>query len=421
MKKLHLLILAAIAGSTSIAHAQEATSGFRFSGFGTLAAVKTDTDEARFGSSPNGQLGGAHESGIDGSVDTKFGVQGSYLFNEKFSTTVQLLSQKGAYNDYVPRVEWAYVKYEPSNALSFRAGRIRLPAFLISDSKDIGYSQTWVRPPREVYSQFVLSYLYGADMIYRTKVGSFDLTLQPFVGTDHNYKIPTATGPLGLDVRNVYALSATAESGPWTFRIGSVSSSISLAHDKGDNAATDALNLFNTMVPGLGYGDLANKIRLHNSSVTFSGVSGIYDDGKWLAQSEYTIRRSDSLAVNDSTGWYVMGAYRIAKWTPYVTYASVKNNNPGSYVDHNNLPVISATVSAIMSGVYQSSYTDQHTWALGTRYDLMKNVALKGQFDHVTTGGANGNVRGLFVETTPAFRAGPHNVNVVSLLVDFVF
>ena len=420
MKRIHVLILAALASAASSAHAEESTSGFSFSGFGTAAAVKTNTDDARFSGGPAVQLGGVH-NGIHGAIDNKLGVQGSYKFNDQLSATVQLLSRKGGDDDFKPRVEWAYIKYDPTSDLSFHAGRIRLPAYLISDSKDVGYSQTWVRVPQEVYAQFNLTYVTGIDLTYRTKVGGVGLTFQPLFGEQKNYNTPGNPTPNAIDTKDIAALSATAEIGNWTLRIGTLQTKISSLANGGVNAGSLALSNFNRLAPGLGYGDLAAKVAVVNAKTTFSGVAGVYDDGTWLFQSEYAVRRSDTLSVNNSHGWYGLGSYRIGKWTPYLIYAVLKNENPGTYTDRNGLPVISATVSAIMSGVYQASYTDQHTVSVGTRYDLMKNVALKGQFDRITTGGPSGNTRGLFTVTTPAFRSGPHNVNVVSLLVDFIF
>jgi len=420
MKKLHVLILAALAGAASTAHADEPTSGFSFSGFGTAAAVKTNTDEARFSAGPAVQLGGVH-NGIDGAIDNKLGLQGAYQFNKELSATVQLLSKKGGDDDFKPRVEWAYLKYEPTSNLSMHAGRIRVPAFLISDSKDVGYSQTWVRTPQEVYALFTLTYLTGVDLIYRNKIGDVSFTVQPQFGSQNKYNTPGNPTPYAIKAADVAALNATAEIGSWLVRIGTVQSKISGLFNNGANAGSDALNFFNQLAPGLGYGDLAKKVAVKDAKTTFSGIAGVYDDGTWTFQSEYTVRSSESLAINDSTGWYAFGSYRVGKWTPYMIYSKVKNTNDQNYTDRNNVPGISPIVSALISGVNQSSFTDQHTVSIGTRYDLMKNVALKGQFDRITTGGPNGNARGLFTVTTPAFVAGPHNVNVVSFLVDFIF
>jgi len=420
MKRIHVLILAALASAASSAHADEPTSGFSFSGFGTAAAVKTNTDEARFSAGPAVQLGGVRK-GIDGAFDDKLGLQGTYKFNDQLSATVQLLSKKAGDDDLKPRVEWAYLKYEPTSNLSMHAGRIRVPAFLISDSKDVGYSQTWVRTPAEVYAQFTLSYITGVDLVYRAKLGDFNITLQPQFGSQNKYNSPGNPTPYPIKASDLGALNATAEIGNWLFRLGTVQVKISGTPNNGDNPASLALTTFNQLAPGLGYGDLANKLAVRNDKTTFSGVAGVYDDGTWTFQSEYTVRRSDTLSINNSHGWYALGSYRVGKWTPYLTYATIKNENPDSYTDHNGIPVVSATVSAIVSAVYQSSFTNQHTVSVGTRYDLMKNVALKAQFDRITTGGPAGNQRGLFAAASPAFMASSHNVNVMSLFVDFIF
>jgi hypothetical protein len=55
------------------------------------------------------------------------------------------------------------------------------------------------------------------------------------------------------------------------------------------------------------------------------------------------------------------------------------------------------------------------TVAAGLRWDAFRNVALKAQFESAQNNGLN------FVQTTPAFEGRAGKVNVLTLLVDFVF
>jgi hypothetical protein len=54
---------------------------------------------------------------------------------------------------------------------------------------------------------------------------------------------------------------------------------------------------------------------------TIMAIGASYDPGKWFAMGEWTRINTRSF-VGLSTGWYVSGGYRIAKFTPYLTYFS---------------------------------------------------------------------------------------------------
>ncbi|MBE0621278.1 MAG: porin [Burkholderiales bacterium] len=416
------LVLAAAIASPS-GQAQEQESRFKLSGFGTLGLVQTNTDQAQFVTSPSIQVDGARKgNGVlrNGSIDSKLGLQGTYQVTPQLTATLQFLSKQGPDDDFSPRTEWAYLKYEAANNLSIHAGRIRIPAFMISDSLDVGYSQPWLRPPGEVYAQVPISTINGVDAVYRTRIGNAFVTVQPMIGNG-DFKFAAAPQPTVGKYENVFALNATAEFGALTLRAGHLQGKVTVPKSTdGDNPAVQALNAFDAIAPGFGYGELADSMRLKNVTATFTGIGASYDDGSLIAQSEYTIRHADSYAINNSTGWYVMGGYRFGKWTPYAMYSKLTNDDPRSYVDSNGTAV-SPMVSALVSAVYQSAFTDQHTVAVGVRYDLMKNVDIKAQFQRTTTGGPAGNVQGLFVHTTPSFAAAPQDVNVLSIATDFIF
>jgi hypothetical protein len=50
-----------------------------------------------------------------------------------------------------------------------------------SDFREVGYANTWVRPPIEVYGQEPLDSVDGMDVLYRTVLGPVDLAAQAFL------------------------------------------------------------------------------------------------------------------------------------------------------------------------------------------------------------------------------------------------
>jgi predicted porin len=121
-------------------------------------------------------------------------------------------------------------------------------------------------------------------------------------------------------------------------------------------------------------------------------IGASYDPGNWLIQAEYTYAKLAGLSPNH-TAYYVLGGYRLGTFTPYAMYANIKpDDTPGFPIRH------------------------QNTTSLGLRWDAMRNIAVKLQYDHVQLGKDN---TGFFTRVKPALAGS--NVNVLGLAVDFVF
>src|ERR1700722_12236486 len=144
---------------------------FSVHGFATAGGVVTNTNNAEF-------VRGAETSGADKTptenVDSNLGVQATARFNSWISATVQVLEDSSILTD---PIAWAYVKIDPLNNLSIKVGKIEMPVFMISDSRDIGYANTWVRPPNEVYALSLNEELKGGEATYTIPVGPTHLSL----------------------------------------------------------------------------------------------------------------------------------------------------------------------------------------------------------------------------------------------------
>jgi hypothetical protein len=118
----------------------------------------------------------------------------------------------------------------------------------------------------------------------------------------------------------------------------------------------------------------------------------------------------------------VSGGYRIAKFTPYLSYASVKPNSktsdPG--LDVSTLPPFlqgpAAGLNAGLNAILATA-ADQKTISLGARWDVMKNIDLKLQYDHVDLGAGSA---GTLINIQPNFQRGGE-VNLFSIAIDFVW
>ncbi|MDH4133553.1 MAG: hypothetical protein OEV31_02060, partial [Gammaproteobacteria bacterium] len=172
---------AGLLGGLSLPASGASTDNITFSGFLTAGA--------NYASQPVlANTGAVSSDGSIGNVvsfekDSRFGLQVSAQINPEVSVTGQMLA-KANENSYSLSTDWAYVKYRASNNLSVRAGRVKLPSFLISDYNEVGYAYPWVRPPQEMYSANPMTGVNGVDMLLRFNMGDLGLLIQPFYGNN---------------------------------------------------------------------------------------------------------------------------------------------------------------------------------------------------------------------------------------------
>jgi hypothetical protein len=82
-----------------------------------------------------------------------FALQGTVHMSDMFSATVQGMVRRMFNTGFQLDVPVFFVKADLTRDVSVRVGRIQLPVFMSSDYRQVGYSNTWVRPPIEVYGQ----------------------------------------------------------------------------------------------------------------------------------------------------------------------------------------------------------------------------------------------------------------------------
>jgi hypothetical protein len=332
---------------------------FTFSGYGTLGLTRTDTDDWEY--IRDGQVAGA-DTGLDFNTDSNLGLQLTGRANKWLSATVQVLTQERYVDNMDTEVEWAYIKIEPVEDLSLLLGRVALPTFAISDTRNIGYANTWIRPPNEVYGMAVIHRLNGAQLSYRRQIGPVNATGTILAGESQITVFAT-----DFDVKRVKGWNIQTDIDWVTLRVGRVWCDNQLG------------------------GGLEDRY-------TFSGVGVLIDHNNVVAQGEFVTRRSGSFPeVVDADGWYVLGGYRFGKFLPYASYATTNTKFPQS------LFVFSAK---------------QSTFAAGLRWDAFSSAALKFQVDHSDTD----NTQGIsFVAGNAGTPAVTKSVTVFSLALDVVF
>lgn len=382
---------------------------FSFSAFGTLGAVHSSEDRADFTASPLSPDGAGFSDKWSPNVDSRLGAQVMVRFSPQLSAMLQVISEQ-RYNDtYTPHVEWANLTYQPIPELSLRVGRIVLPTFLISDSRKVGYANPWVRPPVEVYSLSPIFDSDGAYVSYQVHLGE---VLNTVVGT---YGQTSFGYPQGgqFAVKRLRVVADTVEYGAATLHVAYQASSYTY-HTL--DPLFDAFQQFGPQ--GIA---LANKYDLDNKAAQVITAGALYDPGNWFVTGEWG-QRSLNSAAGEATAWYLSGGYRLAKLTPYLTYsrstADTNTSDPG--LSLSGLPANVAGAAAGLNAALNSilgSLAAQKTVSIGSRWDVMKNVDLKLQYDHINLGAGSA---GTLINVQPDFQRGG-TVNVASIAIDFVW
>lgn len=365
--------LAIMAIGTSTAHADDTSQPmFKLSGFGTLGASHSSEDRGDYvldSTMPKG-AGLSNDWAIGN--DSRIGAQVSAKFTPRITAVLQVISEYQEDNTYNPSLEWANIKYSFSPDLNVRLGRIALPTFLNSDTRDVGYSYPWVHPPVDLYRQLTITHSDGIDATYRFTAGEATSVIKAIYGRNELAR-PTSTSTS----KDLWGIFDSVEYGPATFHLGyqeRISSSL--------NHVTGVTS------PWAKTSDLS--------------AGAIYDSGNWFVTGEWIQRKS----TTKKGAMYVSAGYRINKLTPYMIYSQ---DSPSSFLPGAPPP----TATAI-----QNAEKSQRTLSLGTRWDFKRNVDLKLQYDLVRLG-ANSNGHLINVPTTTLLYG--NKFHVLTVAVDFIF
>ncbi|MGS0740344.1 porin [Glaciimonas sp. GG7] len=382
---------------------------FSFNGFGTLGAAHSSERNADFTSSSlkPGGAGYSHHWSTD--VDSLIGGQVSTDFTPQWSAVLQVIAQQNYDNTYRPHIEWANIKYQFTPDFSVRIGRTVLPTFLLSDTRTLGYTYPWVRPPVDLYHLSPATTGDGIDISYRLHVGDATNTLQANLGKN-NTDLPNNGGV--SRARHLWGISNTTDIGALTVRIAYQKTKLTVA-------AVDPLFAAFRQFGAQGIA-LANTYDVDDKPFSLLEIGASYDPGNWFVMSEWGNFSGHSI-IGKNTAWYVSSGYRIGTFTPYLTYSKVKSDNlsdPGLSVAA--LPAFLAAPASSLNAVLNailSMKSVQNTISIGGRWDFMKDTDLKLQFDHIRI--SNGS-KGVLTDIQPGFQRGG-KVNLLSATIDFVF
>jgi hypothetical protein len=350
-----------LALATIPAHGAPAIDDYvSFSGFGTLGEAYSSYGLADFTGTVSQPNGAGYSRSWSSTVDSKLGAQANITLTDSLSGVVQILSSEDLAGSYKPSLEWANLKYQITPDLALRLGRTVLQTYERSDTAYVGYALPWVRVPIEITYTSTATNADGLEVLYRLKTGAITHNLGVQWGT-------TTEDLPGLAYTSNRAHVVLFED---TLQYGDVS--LRLAYQKLDSQ-----------------GFPATRLTLVDAGFT-------YDPGAWFvtADSNHTSDRY----FGDFISGYVSAGVRFGPFAPYTLYSSTHEQSVGT--------------SAL------SSLGDQHTVAIGVRWDFARNLDFKLQLDQVTIDTLDDPA--AFTNLQPGARIG-NKANVVSLALDFIF
>ena len=404
---LSLALALLLAGSSAVAGPR-----LLLSGFGTLGyAVLDDPDaEYRTGRAADG----ADDSGSF-EVDSRLGLQLDIEAAERFSATLQGIAREGDEGDPEAQLEWAFLRWLPIDSVTLRAGRLALPVYALSDYREVGYANTLLRPPEDVYSQVPFRSIDGIDASVYTEFGETLLDVQVYAGQiDRSLAL---FGGVDIEVRDALGVIVAAERGPFRLRLSHVSTRFGV-----DSPALrqvhDGIVRAAPLVPVLA--DLERDFAGRPERTRFGAIGLSLDLEQVFVDAEYTRRRVDSW-VPDADAWYVSVGTRIGRFTPYAFASaadSIEERRRGVDLPSiGELPLLERAIDDAFGGA------DQATQGVGLRWDFFPDVALKLQLERVSSKPNDVGIsldRGGPTEAPPSPGSGG-DVVLGSVVVDFVF
>jgi hypothetical protein len=397
LKNNHTALVVALIACGSLPGLAQAQSmpEFKFSGFGTLAATHSSDKNSDFIGSLFQPNGAGRTKSTSLNPDSKLGAQVNATFSDKLSGVVQVVTQHQYDNSYTPQIEWANLKYQVSPELSVRAGRIAAPSYLLSESRFVGYANAWARPPVEPYGVLSITSNDGLDATWRSQLGGANNTAQVYVGQS-SVKLPGGTE---VKSKPTWGINDSVEIGSLTLRAGYNAFKL----DLGIASVQPLLNA----AKQFGFAAIADKYKLNDMPLKALALGANYDPGSWFVMSEFVDLKGSGF-LSDARAWYVSAGYRFGSLTPYATRSSSK-----ARID---AETGAGPLNAAFTSTLYAFNATQSTNSVGLRWDAMKNVAIKAQFDRITTGSrSNGRLRAY-----PGFVQGS-SVSLATLAADFVF
>lgn len=379
------------------------------------------------------------DSGGSFDTDSVLGAQGDLRLNPQWSATVQLKLAQSLKSDsrWDLTPSWAFVAWRPTDDWLLRAGRMRAPLYLQSESMDVGVTHDMARLPVEMYTLAPSSDFAGLSVARTWSLGSRDLSLDLYsgqIGTSARFWLRDGAPPqygAGANFVDVKLRSSglvlTLRSPEGTVRGGLHRTS--LRRSDGQPIATSYP--FVEVAPGIGYYQVDDQLPGPGVPVTGSISNTIYTVGLeqtflpgWRIAAEYArIAQRDTELGSDSHGGYVALFHSMGRFTPYASWGRLRSSDGtigwNERLTTNLLPAFipgADQINAAQRTAGETGYAvDQHSTALGASFAIDAGQKVKLEWLHTRIGRVSRLV------DTPQGQESPRHTSIDTLSVGYHF
>ena len=306
----------------------------------------------------------------DGSFyGTKFGLNVTSVVSDQMTVAAQMFSAIQEDN-YHTHLDWAFARFDLSDAFAVRAGKIKYPVGIVNEYVDVGVSYPWIQPPLVIYSespsgpQATRESYTGADVLWNTVSGDWTFGADLFSGQ---------VDLTGMTIKKMVGLTARAD---WNDAI-----MVQASHYTGDMAPDDPTSMMGMMMDGKSH------------SATVAGVKMDWHNIVAYAESAKVKMDVTMMGITpmNSDSWYATLGYRfMGRYLPHYTYQKWD----------------------------QDDGDGQEISTIGFNYSVSTNAVVKLEYSNIKTDGT-----GLFVDSSvpPVPTAPSGDVKMTSVGVDVVF
>lgn len=307
-----------------------------------------------------------------------FGLQVEYEFTEALSVFLQGAALYDRQDESDLSLDWAYFNYDLGNDYSLRLGQFLVPFLQGTELKSIGYSRLWARPLVPGSGAGGFTDYTGVELIKRVLLENSNLNIQIALGEpEHDLD--------QIDARFMGLMAATYEARNYWIRAALLRVDYEISTPRGAVIDSDAQVLM---------ASIEAEIR-HQEIIINAGLSNTKAD----------ITPDDSLA-------YLSVGYQAGNYTPYILGKVTRR-----HFDTFTVPVESPPGPPPPGPPPPSpppppdGDRDTTSLAIGFRFDLGDNYAIKSQWQHIKTEDDSRATDGTAVQSG----------NVFSILIEGVF
>lgn len=372
LRSLTFALLLALAASTGRAD-DLSGSPFVFRAFGTLGAVYQNARGLAYRRDVS-QGHGARAGEVDLGTDSLLGLQVTGRASSSLDAQVQTIVRRNAAGVWRPELARAFARYQPSETVMVRAGRIGLGVFLLADALDVGYSYLTIRPPVEVYGMLASDEFDGADATFSRRLGAGVGRIR-VLGGRLPFEIAFANGMVSnIDGAAVLGLTVDYLYGDWQTR----AALLEIHAPGGSDPVAPALA--RTGFPQAVH--LAGELNPSAQNSYGGEIGATYEGDPLGAALVFVHLDSDYLAGPKFNAAFALASYRIAQLTPYTAFSMTDSFATTQPTGLPPLPLFEPLIAAAQEDE-TALQTTQRDFSIGARYDFAPHVDLKMQIDRI--------------------------------------